>query len=97
MYKIFILFIYLSISVFSETIDLENKDLNIKIIKPEQTIKKTKKDYEKDEDSVLKKGVKPLEQSEKKKKNNLEFGGNVNIDDENKTIEGVNVNVGTKF
>lgn len=98
MYKVAILFIpLLSSLLFAADVNLENKNLDIKVVEPKQTIEKTKKDYEKKEDTPLKKEAVPLKKSDEDKESDLEFSGNVDINKDTKTIEGVNVNIGTKF
>lgn len=100
MYRAFVLLIPF-LSAFSDnSVDLENKNLDIKIVEPKQTIIKTEKDYIKKEDNPLNKSVEPLKKGEEE--NTEEEGikvidGGIEVDKENKTIKSINLNLGTKF
>ncbi|WP_321469183.1 hypothetical protein [Halarcobacter sp.] len=96
MFKILILSLLFIYVFSSDKIDLKDKNLDIQVINPKNLPIKTKKDYE-DKDK-LKEAPLPFDSEEKKpKNNNLEIDGNVKVDKENKKVDVVNINLGTKF
>lgn len=79
-----------------EKIDLTNKNTEIKILdtKINSLSSKTKKDYKKEENLLI-----PVEKEIKKtkKEDKLKIDTNVDFNKDTKSIDGVKVNVGTKF
>ena len=95
MIKILILSVSFIFVFSSDDINLENKNLDIIIANQENTLLKTKKDYE-DKDR-LKTPPMPLDMKETIEKKDIEVDGKINIDKDAKKIDGVNINLGTKF
>lgn len=96
MFKILIVSLSFICVFSSDKIDLEDKNLNIQVINPKNLPNKTKKDYE-DKDK-LKKAPLPVDSEKKEhKSDDIEIDGNVKIDKEHKKVDGVNINLGTKF
>lgn len=95
MYRILLLAIPFFIYA-SDNINLENKNLDIKIVDPKMKTIKTKEDYK--DNQALEKEPEPFEKdSEEKKSDGIDIDGSVDIDKEKKSIDKININMGTKF
>ncbi|WP_375725308.1 hypothetical protein LXN10_07905 [Arcobacter sp. KX21116] len=98
--KIFILiFVLLSSIVLLNAKDQKNNiDLNdIKLLNPNiQTKQKTKKDYQKKEDLLTKPVNKEVDLTPKNK-DEIEIDGTVDLNTEQKSIDGVRINLGKNF
>ncbi|RXK12611.1 hypothetical protein CP965_08515 [Halarcobacter mediterraneus] len=80
--------------IASDNVNLQNKNIEIKILN-EKSVKKTKDDYEK-EINLLEK-PKGLKEDTKEKEDSLKVDGGVNFNKETKTLESININLGKKF
>ncbi len=80
----------------NEKIDLTNKNSEIKILDSKLKLlpQKTTEDYKKKENLLI-----PVEKKieKAKKEDDLNIDTNVEFNKENKSIDGVKVNIGTKF
>lgn len=82
-----------SLLIASNEIDLQNKNIEIKIINPKNN--KTKDDYEKKINLLEEPQTKTQEVTSKKE--SISIDGEVDFDEETKSIDSVNINLGTKF
>ena len=73
----------------------EKNKIDLHNIQREET-HKTKEDYEKKQDLLLAPKSKDNKNT-KKDEDKISFDGNVDFNKENKEVEGVKVNIGTKF
>ena len=89
-----LLFIPFFLVIASEDINLQNKNIDIKILDI-KTVKKTKHDYEKE--TNLLEEPKSLEESKEDKEDSLNIDGGVSFDKETKAVDSININMGKKF
>ncbi|ADG91921.1 hypothetical protein Arnit_0255 [Arcobacter nitrofigilis DSM 7299] len=94
-----IIFIMLSSVILVNAKDQKNSiDLNnIKLVNPKIEPKlKTKKDYQKKEDLLTKPINKEVDLTQKNK-DDIEIDGTVNVNTEERSIDGVKINLGKNF
>lgn len=100
LYKIFIsIFILLNSIVLLKAKDPKNNiDLNnLKLVNPNKEPKlKTKKDYQKKEDLLTKPVNKEVDLTPKNK-DKIKIDGNVDVNTEERSIDGVKINLGKNF
>ena len=94
--SIFLLNFFLLEVIADEKIDLTDKNTDIQILNPKinSLTTKTKKDYKKEENLLI-----PVEKEieKTKKEDKLKIDTDVNFNKDTKSIDGVKVNIGTKF